>query len=47
MVTNSILPVITKVCSYLDNIRYVDIISVADRVLTALGAKDCNERACS
>ena len=30
MVTNSILPVITKVCGYLYNIRYADIISVAD-----------------
>ena len=30
MVTTSILLVINKVCGYLDNIRYVDIISVAD-----------------
>ena len=31
MVTTSILLVIDKVCGYLDNIRYVDIISVADK----------------
>ena len=31
MVTNSILLVINKVCGYLDDIMYVDIISVADR----------------
>jgi len=31
MVTTSILLVINKVCGYLDNIRYVDIISVADK----------------
>ena len=29
MVATSILLVINKVCGYLDNIRYVDIISVA------------------
>ena len=33
MVTTSILLVINKVCGYLDNIRYVDIISVADTLL--------------
>jgi len=36
MVTNSILLVINKVCGYLDNIRYVDIISVADIYLSVL-----------
>ena len=41
MATNSILLVINKVCGYLDNISYVDIISVADtgKAIPGMGHK--------
>ena len=46
MVTTSILLVINKVCGYLDNIRYIVIISVADSCCMyyyTINSSSCNE----
>ena len=47
MVTTSILLVINKVCGYLDNIRYVDIISVADSKETIPSSQYATDLRCS